>query len=558
MAESNKNWGLARLHKDGRVEQIPLKKGVLTVGRDKENKVSIADVSVSRFHAEFVLENDEVQVRDVGARNGILVNGVMRSEATLQPNDEIAIGNVGFKVVAGRIDGAMQKPTVRISQEVDVLMKTSLQPLQLPSDTAERQLAMLYHGCSWLASDLEEDEFAEKCLRTIREGMSAVEAQLYDEKGALKLSVYDEKEGKTGVRLASYLAERFKNVPEAVIITGDEIKFHQRNIKDFNYLVGTLCPDKAERGKYPFIVLIKPADWKEFLVKDRLFLQALCQLWHRRSDNRKTIDKLGRENKKLKQTHAGPELIGASKTLEKMRKEAAKAASTKFTVTLMGETGSGKEVAAHFIHAQSPRAEGPFVRVNCAAIPHSLMENELFGHVKGAFTDARTDQRGKFELADGGTLFLDEIGELPLELQTKMLRALESGKIEKIGSEKPLHVDVRVVAATNRNLKQMSQEKSFREDLYFRLTPLMIRIPPLREHAEDVKEIAQSFLDQFTRDYGTASFRLDSKALKALQAHEWPGNVRELKHVMQRCALGADGAVISADLVKEKLEDLTP
>jgi len=556
MSEANKKWGLIRLQPNGQQDQIPLREGVLTVRRDKDNRVRVTDVSVSRFHAEFELKNDEVTVRDLGAKNGILVNGVMRTEAALQPNDEVGIGNARFKVVSG-VDGPTPKPSVRIDQEADALVKTTLRPLQLPSGSADRQLAMLYHGCSWLASDLKEDEFAEKCLRTIREGMSAVEAQYYDADGNLKHSVFDEKEGKTGVRLAPYLADRFKNVPEAVIITGEEIKYHQRNIKNYNYLVGTLCADKAERGKYPFIVLIKPVAWKEFTVKDRLLLQALCQLWHRRTTSDQKISRLDNENKKLKQT-TGPELIGSSKTLEKMRKEAAKAATTKFTVTLMGETGSGKEVATHFIHANSPRAEGPFVRINCAAIPHSLMENELFGHVKGAFTDARSDQKGKFELAHGGTLFLDEVGELPLELQAKMLRALESGEIEKIGSEKPLLVDVRVIAATNRNLKQMSDEKSFREDLYFRLTPLMVRIPPLREHPEDIKEIAQSFLDQFTADYDSAQFRLDARAVNALQKHDWPGNVRELKHVMQRCALGADGAVITAALVKEKLEDPTP
>ncbi len=557
MAEAKKNWGLIRLRPDGRQDRIPFPEGTLTVGRDKDNSIPIKDVSVSRFHAGFELSNDEVTVRDLGAKNGILVNGVMRSDATLQADDEISIGNARFQVVSGAMDAAVPKPSARLEPESDALLQTALRPLNLPSGPAERQLAMLYHGCSWLASDLAEDEFAIKCLRTIREGMSPVEAQYYDEKGRLQHTVFDEEEGRTGIRLAAYLAERFKNVPEAVIINGGDIKFHQRNIKDFNYLVGTLCPDKAERGNYPFIVLIKPTAWKEFDIKDRLLLQALCQLWHRRAAADQKIHRLNSENKKLKQT-SGAELIGSSKALEKLRTEAAKAAATRFTVTLMGETGSGKEVAAHFIHASSPRADGPFIRVNCAAIPHSLMENELFGHVKGSFTDARTDQKGKFELADGGTLFLDEVGELPLELQAKMLRALESGEIEKIGSEKPLHVDVRVIAATNRNLKRMSDEKTFREDLYFRLTPLMVRIPPLREHVEDIEEIAQRFLDQFTAEYGAASFRLDPRAIKVLQKHPWPGNVRELKHVMQRCALGADDAVISASLVKDKLEDATP
>lgn len=557
MADSNKNWGLVRLYSNGRTEQVAIKSGSLTVGRDKENDLHIPDVSVSRFHAEFKLKDDEVTVVDIGAKNGILVNGVMRDLAVLQLGDEVGIGTARFKVTAGKIDAASVKPALDIIPEADLLQKTSLQPLQLPVDTAERQLAMLYHGCSWLASELEEEEFAEKCLRTIREGMAAMEAQYYDEKGKLTLTVCGD-DGKTGVRLASYLAERFKNVPEAVIITGDEIKFHQKDIKNYNYLVGTLCPQKSDRGNHPFIVLIKPAEWTEFTVKDRLLLQALCQLWHRRSTTAQTISKLDQENKKLKQAKPHPPLIGDSPAMAKLRKECDKAATIKFTVTLMGETGSGKEVAAHSIHAESPRAANPFVRVNCAAIPPSLMENELFGHVKGAYTAARSDQRGKFELADGGTLFLDEIGELPVELQSKLLRALESGEIEKIGSEKPIHVDVRVIAATNRNLKEMADDKQFREDLYFRLTPLIIRIPPLREHVDDIETIAQSFLDQFTEEYGAAAFRMDAKALKALCRHDWPGNVRELKHVMQRCALGADGAVIDEALVLEKLEDPTP
>lgn len=557
MPNSNKNWGLTWLHTSGRTEQIPIKPGLLTIGRDKENTVQIPDISVSRFHAEFKLENDEVSVVDVGAKNGILVNGVMRSEAVLQTDDEVGIGTARFKITARLIDAARLKPSLDVIPEVDLFQKTSLQPLQLPTGPAERQLAMLYYGCSWLASELAEEKFAENCLRTIREGMSATEAQYYDENGKLKLSICGE-EGKSGVRLAGYLAERFKNVPEAVIISGEEIKFHQKNIKDYNYLVGTLCPPKSDRGTYPFIVLIKPAEWKEFTVKDRLLLQALCQLWHRRSFAAQTISKLDKENKNLKSARPAPTLIGESPAMEKLREECAKAATIKFTVTLMGETGSGKEVAAHFIHDQSPRSGNPFVRVNCAAIPASLMENELFGHVKGAYTDAKSDQRGKFELADGGTLFLDEIGELPIDLQSKLLRALESGEIEKIGSEKPIQVDVRVIAATNRNLKEMSDAKMFREDLYFRLTPLIIRIPPLREHVDDIATLAQSFLDQFTEEYGSASFHMNPKGLDALAKHDWPGNVRELKHVMQRCALGADDTAIDEALIIDKLQDPTP
>jgi transcriptional regulator with GAF, ATPase, and Fis domain len=206
-------------------------------------------------------------------------------------------------------------------------------------------------------------------------------------------------------------------------------------------------------------------------------------------------------------------------------------------------------VAAQFVHYGSTRRDGAFVKVNCAAIPEGLIESELFGHVRGAFTDAKTDRAGKFQQASGGTLFLDEVGELPPGVQSKLLRAIETGEIQQLGSEKSVHADVRIVAATNRDLAALVQGRQFREDLYYRLNVFAVRVPPLREHQEDLPELAEGFLSRFCRENGLAALHFSTKAFTALKAHAWPGNVRELRNVVQRCALECDGSEIGSEEV---------
>jgi transcriptional regulator with GAF, ATPase, and Fis domain len=213
-------------------------------------------------------------------------------------------------------------------------------------------------------------------------------------------------------------------------------------------------------------------------------------------------------------------------------------------VLLEGESGTGKELFARGLHALSPRADGPFVAINCAAIPDNLLETELFGHEKGAFTGAATRKPGRFELAHRGTLFLDEIGELPLALQAKILRALEEKRFERVGGTQSLHVDVRVVAATNRNLKQRVAERQFREDLYFRLSVFPIQIPPLRERANDVMILARHFVERFCRDLNKPALTLSPSALDELQSYPWPGNVRELQNCIERAVILCDGDTI--------------
>jgi DNA-binding NtrC family response regulator len=231
-------------------------------------------------------------------------------------------------------------------------------------------------------------------------------------------------------------------------------------------------------------------------------------------------------------------IVGASESLSKTMHRLERAAkSGTSTVLVRGETGSGKELMARFLHSKSARAAGPFIELNCSAIPEQLLESELYGHERGAFTDAKRFRKGLFELADGGTLFLDEIGEMAPQLQAKLLRVLETRTFRRVGGHADITVDVRVVAATHRDLPKMVAEGRFREDLYFRLNVVPVEIPPLRERPEDVAVLAEHFVQRFCRELGRPAARLHPAALATMKAYAWPGNVRELRNVIERVVL---------------------
>ena len=236
----------------------------------------------------------------------------------------------------------------------------------------------------------------------------------------------------------------------------------------------------------------------------------------------------------------GPNIIGESAALRQVMAAIDRAAGTDITVLLEGESGTGKELCARALHNASPRANGPFVAINCAAIPENLLEAELFGYERGAFTGANQRKLGKFEMAQQGTVFLDEIGEMPLALQAKMLRAIETKRIERLGGNTTFPVDVRIVAATNRMLRQAVAARQFREDLYFRLSVFPVTVPPLRDRKEDIPKLAHHFAERVARDVGK-KVTISPEALAMLVEHTWPGNVRELQNAMERAVILADG-----------------
>jgi len=242
------------------------------------------------------------------------------------------------------------------------------------------------------------------------------------------------------------------------------------------------------------------------------------------------------------------EIVGESEALKRTLLKIEAVASTPTTVLILGESGVGKEMIARAIHANSDRADKPMVKVNCASVPKDLFESEFFGHVRGAFTGAHADRVGRMQLADGGTLFLDEVGEIPLDLQSKLLRVLQERQFERVGDDRTISADVRIVAATNRDLELEVREGRFREDLFYRLNVFPITVPPLRERVEDIVPLARSFIEQICQELGRPALRLGSEAAEALQRHDWPGNIRELRNVIERAIIMSKGERLRLEL----------
>ncbi len=315
-----------------------------------------------------------------------------------------------------------------------------------------------------------------------------------------------------GMELLDQALDELQEAPTFIMITGH----------------GTIetAVEAIQKGAYDF--LEKPLDLNRVLVSIRNALD--------RSD-------LVQETKKLKrkvQKQASSRIIGESEAIQEVRDMIDRVAPTDARVLISGENGSGKELVARQVHEKSPRAKKPFIEVNCAAIPNELIESELFGHEKGAFTSAIKQRKGSFEQAEGGSLFLDEIGDMSLSAQSKVLRTLQERKITRVGGDKAIEVDVRVIAATNKDLQAEIEAGNFREDLYHRLSVILIQVPSLKDRKEDIPLLAQHFLENLCEEHGMPQHSIDQDALDLLQQGEWSGNIRELRNVIERCLILSD------------------
>ncbi len=296
--------------------------------------------------------------------------------------------------------------------------------------------------------------------------------------------------------------------------------------------------DATKKGAYDFIQ--KPPDLNRLLLTVRNAL-----------DQSTLVTETKVLRKKVNKTY---DIIGESDSINQVKSTIDKVAPTEARVLIQGANGTGKELVAKWIHEKSNRTSGPLVEVNCAAIPAELIESELFGHEKGAFTSAVKQRRGKFEQANGGTLFLDEIGDMSLSAQAKVLRALQENKITRVGGDKEIKVNVRVVAATNKDLKQEIAEKKFREDLYHRLSVILIQVPPLSERTEDIPLLVDKFLSDIAGEYGSATKTITDKALAELKKRPWTGNIRELRNVIERLVIMCGNEIDVEDVKKYALE----
>jgi transcriptional regulator with GAF, ATPase, and Fis domain len=535
---------------DGSEREVALVKRITSLGRDPDNDVVVADPALPRtaLHVHF-----DGRDYNVAAHEGadLMVNGKRRGSWRLGAGDRLRVaGTELFFDPAPRAPASVRPPAGQRLLALETLVRFS-----------ERLLG---------ATDL---------ARLIDELMDALLEVTHADKGFLILF----EDGDLNVRAARNVAR--ESIEGAVDRVSDSIikrvvetrrplvvadALHDSEWSGSTSVVNlklcsVMCAPLMQKGDV-FGVIYLGNDNVVSLFDDRA-LEVLAPFAAQASllvQNAMLLDSLRRENLSLKEAVSSRqygELIGSGASMREVYRRIEKVAATDISVLVSGETGTGKEVVAREIHRRSPRASGPFVAVNCGAIPESLLESELFGHVKGAFTGAIANRVGKFQAAHGGTLFLDEIGDMPLALQVKILRALQDRTVTRVGDSRPEPVDLRVVAATNRVLEDEIRRGTFREDLYYRLNVVGIHLPPLRERGDDVVVLAKYFLARSARDFSARVRSYTPGALVAMRKYAWPGNIRELENRVKKAVVLADRALVSAedlDLRPEILEPILP
>ena len=520
----------------GREFDVPIRGG--GIGRGETNLVVLSDPSVSRQHCMIEMRDGALCLVDEGSRNKTMVNGRQITVHPLEAGDEIVVGTskLAFLPQEG-VAVTRHTGLGRVTMEV---ASHQLMAMQTGDTRAQRYLAAMAELGDKLRADAGAGADVVGRLATT----AAVTALSADRAFVLT--------GSAG-RLAPTAAAVAPGDPSGhqLHLTRDVVDKVVREAKALTVEVGgrsgiavPLPGASADDSTGLFWIDRRAGAWDTL---DAMAAQCLANLVAAALVGADTRDQLARGKAVLEERLGDGDFIGKSAAAKKIMEFVARVGPSDATVLLGGESGSGKEMVSRAIHRASRRARGPCVAVNCAALTETLIESELFGHEKGAFTGATDKKNGRFEMADKGTLFLDEVGELPLNLQTKFLRVLEERRFERVGGQKAIEVDVRVVAATNRDLADMVRRGTFREDLYYRLSVIHIVVPPLRERPDDVILLADFFLARFRVQAGRKISGFASDAQRALAAHSWPGNVRELRNAVERAVVLGDSDWIKAD-----------
>jgi transcriptional regulator with GAF, ATPase, and Fis domain len=551
----------------------------LWLGRDASNGLPISDPSVSRRHCVIQQDGLDFRVRDLESRNGTLVNGQPVQEQLLRHLDEIAIGDSVFLFLteddpakgsgASRIvEFEDEKPTHTTAQirPQDVLY---LQPEKILSELPAtsrlaRNLNALLKISRVVHSIRDLDELQTQILNQIFEVAPA-------ERGAILLdgtngheftSVFGrnrDAENARPVKVSRTIAHRV--LEQGVAILGSDVP-GSSGLGSVESLVASqvrslLCVPLTVFQRAIGCIYLDTISIANRFSEDHLQLvTAIAGISAVALENARRLQWLEQENVRLmNEITLDRSLVGESPRMKEVFQFLARVAPTEATILIGGESGTGKELAARAAHRNSPRAGKPFVAINCAAIPDNLLESELFGYEKGAFTGAAGQKKGRLEIADGGVVFLDEIGELAPALQVKLLRVLQEREFERVGGNRPIRVDIRLIAATNRNLEDEVRAGQFRQDLYFRLNVVSLTMPPLREHKEDIPLLFTFFVEKHFAKCGARPKPLSRAALACLMNHDWPGNVRELENVVERAlVLGTSDEILPEDLPESLLE----
>jgi len=530
----------------GREFPLPLRGG--GVGRGEENLVQLSDPSVSRDHCQVELRNGQLALIDRNSRNRTLVNGQPITEHVLRKGDEVTIGQTRLAFLPSESElpatGTPLKATMEIGSQA--LLAVARGQATGSDHRAERYLVAIADLGDRLSKIGERAELLREACATARTAVEAERAVLFV-RGAGGRLLPAAATAESGSQAA---LEVPSDVLGMVLGEGKSVAFDELPVHGVTAAVAAAplwSADQTPTG----LLWVDRSSKRAWDRTDVMAVGCMAHLISAALRQAEAQASLAQDNRDLVAQLGGREFIGSSLEARAVLSFVAKVAPSDATVLLTGESGSGKEMVARAVHQSSRRSKRAFVAVNCAALTETLIESELFGHEKGAFTGASERKLGRFELADQGTLFLDEVGELPLSCQTKFLRVLEEQTFERVGGGKPIVVDVRVVAATNRNLEAMARRGEFREDLFYRLSVIHTEVPPLRRRKADIPELCQHFLARLSRQVPRRITGFTDEALAALTSYAWPGNVRELKNAVERAIVLGDGASI-------RLQDLPP
>ena len=533
---------------DGAPVVVALHKPVTTLGRALDNDIALPDGSVSHHHAQIVFDGRDFQLEELDRAGDILINGKKKRRARLVNGDRITLGKaqLGFAMFtelplgsapaqdqenndASGIGGLQRlhrfSERLMTSRSVDELLEQMLDDV-IELTGASRGVVLLVDP-----ADGENSPPRVRASRNVKhEAIQDASGQISDSivrqvvesrrpvivSDALNDTTFGKSESVIALRLSSVMCAPLLNQGEAIgalYVGNDEVKhlFDRRQLDLLTIFAGQAS----------------------LILQNAMLLSAL------RADQEKLAAELN--DKRF------GEIIGACPSMMEVFRKLQKVAATDISVMITGETGTGKELIAREIHRRSNRVSGPFVTVNCGAIPENLMESEMFGHVKGAFTGAIASRPGKFQQADAGSLFLDEVGELTPQLQVKLLRAIQERVVYRVGDSKPEKCDIRIIAATNRSLEEMIKTGEFREDLYYRLNVVNIWLPPLRERADDVFIIAKALLTKYADELGSPVRGFSPQALAAIKKYAWPGNIRQLENRIKKALVLCDKTLLGPE-----------
>ena len=547
----------------------------LTVGRDRVSTIHLRDLAVSRQHCVLELADGRFCLRDLDSRHGTFVNGVPVRERLLDEGDLITLGSSVFLFQtrdesAGNIPATVFDDADFVAETTIHLAAANARYLQdrgagpaAETRTARDLFALLRIGNALHALRATEPlvrRLLELVLDTVPAERTAV--LLFDRNGAPEATFALDRQGTAEpFPLSRTLIQRI-SAGRSAILSNDVLQGPgwtvAKSLQTESIRSLIAVPLASPEGFLGVLYLDTRDSASRFDEGHLELLTAAGGIAAAALSTIRHIEWLREEKRRIEDGLVPQEMVGESRRMREVYRFLARVAPTDSTVLLRGESGTGKELAARALHRGSPRADKPFVAINCAALSETLLESELFGHEKGAFTGALARKIGKLEVAHTGTVFLDEVGELPLPLQAKLLRALQEREIDRVGGTRPIRVDLRVVAATNRDLEKAIREGAFREDLYYRLNVIGLTLPPLRERREDISLLASHFAAAGSRKLGRRVAGFSPEARACLLRYEWPGNVRELANAVERALVLGDGELIHPEDLPETVLEAAP